>query len=207
MHITWKGQSCFQIMATPSKGEQVSIVIDPFDDSIGLKSPSLQADILIISDHETGKEIKGNPFLISNPGEYEIKDVFVHGFSFIQKKERNTIYIIETEEIRLCHLNNFSNKEITSEQLEKIGDIDILMIPIGGGDIIDSSQAVKIVSQIEPRIVIPMSYKIPKLKIKLEGVDVFLKAMGQKSAETLDKLLIKKKDLPEGETKVIVLRP
>jgi len=207
MHITWKGQSCFQIMATPLKGEQVSVVIDPFDDSLGLKSPSLQADILITSDYGMGKEIKGNPFLISNPGEYEIKDVFIHGFYFIQKKGRNTIYVIEAEGIRLCHLNNFSNKEITSEQLEKIGDIDILMIPTGGGDIIDSSQAVKIVSQIEPRIVIPMSYKIPKLKIKLEGVDVFLKAMGQKSAETLDKLLIKKKDLPEGETKVIVLRP
>jgi len=207
MHIIWKGQSCFQIMATPLKGEQVSVVIDPFNDSLGLKSPSLSADILIISNHETGKEIKGKPFLISNPGEYEIKDIFIHGFSFIQKKGKNTIYVIEAEGIRLCHLNNFSNKEITSEQLEKIGDIDILMIPTGGGETIDSSQAVKIVSQIEPRVVIPMNYQIPKLKAKLEGVDVFLKAMGQKSAETFDKFLIKKKDFSEGETKVIVLRP
>ncbi len=206
MHIIWKGQSCFQIVAAPTKGEQVSIVIDPFDQSLGLKPLNLTADILISSDYGTGKEIKGNPFLISGPGEYEIKDIFIHGFSFLQKKGWNTIYVIEAEGIRLCHLNNFSNKEITSEQLEKIGDIDILIIPTGGEDTIDSSQAVKIISQIEPRIVIPMSYQIPKLKAKLEGVDKFLKAMGQKSAETLDKLLIKKKDLPEGETKVIVLR-
>ena len=207
MHIIWKGQSCFQIIATPSKGEQVSIVINPFDQSLGLKSPNTPADILISSNYGDGKEIKGNPFLVCGPGEYEIKDISIYGFYLVQKEKRNIIYTIEAEGIRLCHLNGLSNKEITSEQLEKIGNIDILMIPTGGGDTIDSSQAVKIVSQIEPRIIIPMSYQIPKLKAKLEGVDKFLKAMGQKSAETFDKFLIKKKDLPEGETKVIVLKP
>lgn len=216
MHIIWQGQSCFQIIVSRNKGEQVSIVIDPFDESTGLKAPSMPADILLIthphSDHNNKKAVKGTPFLIEGPGEYEVKDVYIQGMSAYhdetQGKERgqNTIYTLETEALRLCHLGDLGQKELTAEQLDKIGDIDILMVPVGGVYTIDAKGASKVIAQIEPRIVIPMHYYIPKLKIKLEGVGEFLKEMGKKSIEPQDKLLIKKKDLTGEETKIVVLK-
>ena len=220
MHIIWHGQSCFQIIIARNKGEQVSLLIDPFDASIGLRAPSLSADILLIShshpDHSNKKAARGNPFLIEGPGEYEIKEVFIQGIpSFHDDKEGkerglNTIYTIEAEEMRLCHLGDLGQKELSDDQLEKIGDIDILMIPVGGMTTISAKEAAKIISEIEPRVVIPMHYHLPKLRTvggrKLEGVDKFLKEMGRKSTEAQPKLLVKKKDLPE-ETKIVVLKP
>lgn len=216
MHIIWHGQSFFQIQVSYNKGEQIMLAIDPFDETIGLKVPSLSADILLIThshhDHSNKKAIKGTPFLIEGPGEYEVKGVFIQGIpSFhdnVQGKQRgqNTIYTIEAEDMRLCHLGDLGQKELTSEQIEEIGDIDILMIPVGGVYTINSKEANRIIAQLEPRIVIPMHYHIPKLKIKLEGVDKFLKEFGRKSIVPQPKLLIKKKDLTE-ETKLVVLQP
>jgi L-ascorbate metabolism protein UlaG (beta-lactamase superfamily) len=212
MHIIWQGQSCFQLIATRQKGEQVSIVIDPFDDETGLKAPSLAGDILLIThdhhDHNNKKAVKGTPFIIEGPGEYESKEVYVQGivsFHGEDKKELNTIYIIEAEGLKICHLGDFGQKELTPEQLEKIGDIDILMVPVGGEHTVDSKGAAKIISQIEPHIAVPMHYALPKLKIKLDGVEQFLKEMGKKSVEPQPKLLIKKKDLTSEETQVVVL--
>jgi len=216
MHIIWHGQSFFQIQVSYNKGEQITLAIDPFDEAIGLKVPSLSADILLIShshhDHSNKKAIKGTPFLIEGPGEYEVKGIFIQGIpSFhdnVQGKQRgqNTIYTIEAEDVRLCHLGDLGQKELTSEQIEEIGDVDILMIPVGGVYTINSKEANRIIAQLEPRIVIPMHYHLPKLKIKLEGVDKFLKEFGRKSITPQPKLLIKKKDLAE-ETKLVVLQP
>ncbi|MFH1841304.1 MAG: MBL fold metallo-hydrolase [Candidatus Nealsonbacteria bacterium] len=216
MHIVWHGQSFFQITAAQNKNGQVSVAIDPFDEATGLKVPSFAADILLIThdhhDHNNKKSIKGTPFLVEGPGEYEVKEIFIQGIpSFHDDAEgkqrgQNVIYTIETENMRLCHLGDLGQKELTDEQIEKIGDIDILMIPVGGVYTISSKEALKIISQIEPRIIIPMHYHIPKLKIKLEDEDKFLKAMGRKSVEPQNKLLIKKKDLPT-ETKIILLKP
>ena len=217
MHIIWQGQSCFQILAARGKGEQVSVVIDPFSEDLGIKEPKLAADILLIThehkDHNNKKSVSGNPFLVASPGEYEVKETFIQGISSFhdqkEGKERgiNTIYTVEAEGMRLCHLGDLGQKELTPEQLERIGDIDVLMIPVGGNYTIGSEEATKIISQIEPRIVIPMHYDLPKLKVKLEGVEKFLKAMGVKSLEPLPKFSVKKKDLPEEETKVVLLKP
>lgn len=217
MHIIWRGQSCFEIIASQKAGEQVKIVIDPFSEDIGLKLPKTEADILLVShehhDHNNIKGVGGEPFLIQGPGEYERKDIFIQGIpSFHDEKEGkerglNTIYTIETEEMRLCHLGDLGQKELTPEQLEKIGDIDILMVPVGGTYTIDVKGAAKIISQIEPRVAIPMHYYLPKLSIKIDGLDLFLKEMGRKSAEPQPKLLIKKKDLIAEETQIVVLAP
>lgn len=217
MNIIWYGQSFFKIITPRQKSEQVLISIDPFSEKIGLKPPSFESDILLIThnhdDHNNKKAIKGKPFLIEGPGEYEIKEVFIQGISCFhdnvegQKRGMSTIYTIETEEIKICHLGDLGQKELTPEQVEKIGAIDILMIPIGGEYTINSKEAIKIINQIEPRIIIPMHYQIPKLKLdkKLEEVGEFLKEMGQKSTEIQKNLQIKKKNLPSEEMKVIVL--
>lgn len=207
MQITWYGQSCFQITASKNKNEAVSIVINPFSPESGLKLPPLEAGILLVSckhkDYNNVQAVSANPFLIEGQGEYEIKDVFIQGIP----GETNTIYTIEAEDLKICHLGNFNQKELTSEQLEKIGDVDILMIPVGGADTISSKEALKIMSQIEPKITIPMHYAIPKLKAKLDPLDKFLKALGVKSLEPEKKLVIKKKDIAPDEAKIIALKP
>lgn len=215
MQIFWHGQSLFEILTIPKKNSQIKIVIDPFDESLGLKIPKLEADILLIThqhfDHNNKKIVKGNFFLIEGPGEYEIKNIFIQGIpSFhdnLKGKERgeNTIYTIESEEIKICHLGDLGQKELTKEQLEKIGQVDILMIPIGGNYTISSKEALKIMSQIEPKITIPMHYFLPKMKVKLEGIEKFFKILGIKNLEPIKKLSIKKKDLSPEEAKIVIL--
>jgi L-ascorbate metabolism protein UlaG (beta-lactamase superfamily) len=218
MQITWKGQSCFQLTSSQGKDGHVNIVIDPFDEAeTGLRIPKLEADILLVThqhkDHNNTKAVSGSPFLVEGPGEYEVKEVFVQGIlsfhdsSQGKEKGNNTIYVIEAEDLRICHLGDLGQKELTSEQVEQIGDIDILMVPVGGNFTIDSKEAVKIMSQIEPSIIIPMHYAIPKLKIKLDGLDKFLKTMGVKKLEALPKLSVKKKDILPEEAKIVVLNP
>ena len=218
MIITWRGQSCFRLITSRGKDEQRAVVIDPYDKELGLGSIKLQADILLVShqhhDHNNVKAVSGSPFLIDSPGEYEIKEIFIQGIPGFHDdssgKERGkiTIFTIEIEGIRICFLSDLGQKELSPEQLDEIGSIDILMIPIGGVYTISAKEAIKIISQIEPKIIIPMHYQIPKLKLKLEGLDEFLKAMvGAKTIEPQDKLSVRKKDLLEEKAKIIVLEP
>lgn len=224
MQIIWKGQSCFQIITSQGKDSQVSLIIDPFGPDCGLKVPNLSGDILLVThDHPSHNNIKalpqqGQPFLIDGLGEYEIKGVYIQGIPAFHRNINFgkppssaaggvTIYTIESENMRICHMGDFGQKELFPEQLEDIGEIDILLIPIGGNETIGSEEAQKIISQIEPKIVIPMHYSLPKLKAKLNGLDKFLKVMGEKNHESLPKLIIKSKDLTtDEETKTIVLR-
>jgi len=163
-------------------------------------------------DHQNVKAIKGQPFIIEGPGEYEVKGAFIRGIDSyhdnVKGRERgkNTIYSFQVEDIRTCHLGDLGQKELTEEQVEKIGEIDILMIPVGGNFTISAEEATKIINQLEPTIIIPMHYKIPRLTVKLDGPEKFLKKMGTKSPERLEVLSIKKKDLPE-EIKIILLKP
>jgi len=216
MNIIWHGQSCFEIIATPAKNSQIKIIINPFSEELGLKTPKLEADIVLVKynhhSHNGVKGIVGSPFLISGPGEYEIKDVFIQGIpSYSDKKEKardeNTIYAIEAEDLKLCHLGDLDQKELTEEQLEEIGDIDILMVPIGNAYTISAKEALRIMAQIEPKITIPMNYALPKLKIKLDGLEKFLKSLGIKAIEPVSKLTIKQKDISSEEAKIVVLRP
>ncbi|MDO8663638.1 MAG: MBL fold metallo-hydrolase [Candidatus Wildermuthbacteria bacterium] len=217
MVIIWHGQSCFEIIAGSQKNGQVKIIIDPFSEELGLRLPKLEGDVALVShdhqDHNNIKALEGSPFLIQGPGEYEVKGVYVRGIPSFHDaqggKERgaNTIYTIETEDLKICHLGDFGENELSDEALEQIGEVDILMIPVGGVYTISAKEAMKVMSQIEPRVTIPMHYAIPKLKVKLEGLDKFLKALGMKAQEPLDKLSIKKKDILPEEAKVVVLNP
>ena len=211
MVITWYGQSCFKIQS----GETV-LFADPFDKEIGLTPPRGQANIITIShqhhDHNNSEPLTGEPLIIDGPGEYEFKGVNIKGvFSYHDSEEgkkngTNTVYIIEMEGIKICHLGDLGQKKLTEEQQEEIDGVDILMVPIGGTYTIDGEGAAEIINQIEPRIVIPMHYKIPGLTIKIDGVEPFLKEMGVSKKEAVDKLTIKKKDLPQEDTEVVVMK-
>ena len=211
MNIIWYGHSCFKIQS-----KDLVLVTDPFDKSVGLRPPSCRADIVTVShqhyDHNNTAVIKDNPFIIDGPGEYEIKGVAIWGVSSFhdncQGAERgtNTIFVIEIEGIRICHLGDLGQDSLVNGQLEKIGAVDILMIPVGGVFTIGWGKANGVISQIEPRIIIPMHYKIPGLNLKIDTLDKFVQERGVSKKEAVGKLSVKKKDLPQEEAETVVMK-
>lgn len=191
------------------------MVIDPYGKELGLTPPRFRADIALVThghfDHAHTESLSGNPFVISGPGEFEVKGISVIGIESFhddehgKKRGTNTIYKIIIEDLRLAHMGDFGETTLRDETLEHIGDVDILMIPVGGAYTIDASGAAKIIKQIEPRFVIPMHYKIPGLNVALNSVDQFLKEMGTDNIETRDKFSVKKKDIGENEKTEIIL--
>ncbi|MDP3778549.1 MAG: MBL fold metallo-hydrolase [bacterium] len=212
MVITWYGQSCFKIQS----GDLV-IVIDPFSKEIGLTPPRFRADVALSShahdDHNNLESVTGEPFIINNPGEYEVKGAYVHGIETFHDNENgaerglNTIFLVEIEGIRILHMGDYGDDANRDAQfIEEVGEVDILLVPVGGTFTIDGQRAARLTKDIEPRFVIPMHYKIPGLKIALADNTQFLKEMGVKNAESQEKFTIKKKDITEEEkTEVVVL--
>jgi len=216
MNITWYGHSCFKIQTKPHRGsEDITIFTDPFDKRIGLRPPQGNANIITIShshyDHNNATALKGEPSIIDAPGEYSIKNIQIEGVdSFHDKKEgsergRNAIFIIKSEDLKICHLGDLGHI-LSEDQVEKIGDIDVLMIPVGGKYTISPKEAENVVSQLEPKIILPMHYKIKDLKIEgLEDEKRFCAEIGISVEKNVSKLNIRKKDLDEMENKIILM--
>ncbi len=222
MQIIWHGQSCFEIIVSRGKGENVTLLVDPpAEAKTGLRAPAktgAQIVLLTNASYTAGRgdleKIAPGAFLIDGPGEYESRGVYIRGIDFNFGKAAatdaaaaGTIYTIEAEEMKLCHLGNFPDKELAAAQVEKIGNVDILMFPAGGGKNFGAKEALKVVSQIEPSIAVPMNYEIPKLKLEAGDLKEFLKTAGISQAEPLAKLTIKKKDINLEEAKIVVLNP
>jgi L-ascorbate metabolism protein UlaG (beta-lactamase superfamily) len=207
MDINWYGHACFRL-----KSRGATLVTDPYDKSLGLSLPSLKANIVTVS-HDTPHHnytagVKGNCKVIDSPGEYEINGVFVTGIHIApsknaQKDIRNNVFVIYLDDIALCHLGDLVHVP-TQKQVEDMGNIDVLMVPVGGQNALKAAQAAEVISLIEPYIVIPMHYKLPNLTIKLDPVGKFLKEMGITKAETVDTLKLTKSSLPE-ETQVVLM--
>ena len=211
MEINWLGQSAFKI-----KGKTATVVTDPFDPQmLGIKLPKVEADIVTIShdhgDHNNLDGVSGYSFVATGPGEYEIKGVaFVGIASWHDAKDgaergKNTIFTFNVDGVRVCHLGDLGQEALTDTQVEEIGQVDILMIPVGGVYTIDAATAAKVVAQLEPRIVIPMHYLDPELKLELEPVENFLKEMGKEDVTAQPKLVVTAEKLPE-ELEVAVLQ-
>lgn len=210
MEITWLGHSCFKI-----KGASLVLITDPYSSDIGFAFSKTKADIVTVShnhfDHNNISAVGGDPFVIDGPGEYEVQGINITGIpTFHDEKQgqecgRNTVYLIEMDELRICHLGDLGHI-LSNETLEKIDGVDILMIPCGGVFTINSEKAQEVVNQINPKVIIPMHYKIEGLNINLEKVDQFCQEIGICKAPQ-DKLMIKKVSLPpEGEEETIILK-
>lgn len=210
MQISWHGLSCFEITTTTPQGT-VSLVVDPYDNNTGLRFPrTLEAQVVAITHEEEDANnvsaVTGEPFVVRMPGEYEVKDVFVFGIAAPAKgkAKENVIYRIESEGMHLAHLGAL-DRELTDAELQELSNIDILMIPVGGGRVMTPEVASEVISQIEPRIVIPMTHAIPNVKEKLASVEDFCKELGSCRRENAPKLKISRKDLPEDDMLVMNL--
>ncbi|MBU0578186.1 MBL fold metallo-hydrolase [Patescibacteria group bacterium] len=209
MEIKFHGHACFSI-----KDGKTVIVTDPYDESIGLKMPKLTANVVTISfdskAHSAKDVVDGNPMVLNWPGEYETLGVHFKGIhSFHNTKEdkeqlENVIFTINFNGIRFCHLGAQGTK-LTPEQLEQVGDVDVLFVPAGKTESVDAKKAKEIIEQIEPRIIIPMTYHTEGSNRNLASLEEFLSVMAAKNTEPVDSFVVKKSELPEDNSKVVVL--
>jgi len=208
MEIDWFGLSCFRLRA-----RDATVVTDPYEKSIGLKLPRPRADIVTISHNHAGHDhadgVAGNPKIIQGPGEYEISNVFVTGVQTFHDKRggkdrgKNTVYALNIEGLNVCHLGDLGHVP-TQAQADLIGQVDILLVPVGAGNALNASDAAEVVSLFEPQVVIPMHYRVPELAVKLDVVDKFIKEMGIKAPAAVESLNFKRDNLPK-ETQVFLL--
>lgn len=217
MEITFLGHSSFRI-----KCKKNIIVTDPYNENVGFEMPQVSADIITIShqhqDHNNLAAVKPTtkrekPFVVDGPGEYEISNVSIFGVASFHdnsggsKRGENTIYLISVDGLRLAHLGDLGHK-LTEGQLEEINGVDVLFIPVGGNYTIDDNQAVEIIGQIEPKVIIPMHYKTAEMKADF-GIDLtvndFLKTIGEEGSKPREKLIISKDKLPP-EREIVILK-
>lgn len=213
MNIKYLGHSSFCIRSKDAK-----IVTDPYDPSVGIKFPKIDADIVTLShdhaDHNYYQGVTGEPLIVDWPGEFEKKGVRISGFATYHDKKKgeerghNTLFKIEADGISILHLGDLGHT-LDESTLEAIGDIDILLVPVGGFYTIDAKEAVEVIKQIEPSLIIPMHYRTSAHDEKVFGqvapLEDFLKVYGLEIPETVDQLAIKKEDIGD-ETKVIVMK-
>lgn len=212
MTISHIGHSCFKI-----RGKRTTLLTDPYSpDSLGLSFPRVKADIVTIShnhqDHNYKKGVKDSPVVFSAPGEYEVKGVRIRGLATYhddkkgKDRGKNTIFRIEIDRISILHCGDLGHP-MDDEITETLDEIDIIMIPVGGIYTIDAKKAVEVVTSLEPKIVIPMHYKISEFKKdslkKLSPVSDFLREY-DKAPSREGKLKVSKRSLPE-EQMVVVL--
>ena len=207
MEITWYGLSCFRLI---DRGK-ASIITDPYSSRLGLAPLKVRGDVVTISHDAPGHNfdggVSGRRHTLSGPGEYEIGGVFITGISTIEEvgQTQNLLFLFDFGDITIAHLGDMS-KVPTQTQTEALEQVDVLLVPVGGGKSLNAAKAAELVSMLEPSIVIPMHYKIPKLKIDLESVDRFLKEMGVSDPGEEASLKITSGGLPE-ETQVVLLTP
>ena len=208
MEITWLGRACFRI-----RGKEATIVTDPPDKSTGYSIGRPTADIVTVSNsqpaHSNVDGVAGNPRVIEGPGEFEIAGTSIIGVATSRGQAgqteggKNVAYVFEVEDMRIGHLGAIGHVP-TSTQIEEMGGVDVLLVPVGGGDSLEPATAAETVNLLEPKLVVPMNYKTDAERDKLGSLDRFLKEMGAKSPEHHAKLTVTRSSLPE-ETQIMVI--
>jgi len=213
MEIKYLAHSSFLI-----KTKDAKVITDPFDPKfVGLKFSKQEADVVTIShthkDHSFTELIEGIPLILTWPGQFEKKGVRIWGFSSFHDKvggkERgeNILYKIESEGVSILHCGDLGTIP-TDTQIDEIGDVDILLVPVGGKYSLTADEAIQLIKKVEPSIVIPMHYGRQDLLIEgLAPLEEFLKKMGAEQTEPLEKLVVKKEDFElDVAMRVVVLK-
>lgn len=211
MDIVWYGHACFRL-----RGRDTVLVTDPYDRSTGFPPLRLTADVVTISHphphhaaieavQPAGERLRR----VDGPGEYEVAGALIEGVATYRDKQRgalrgkNTAYLIHLDDLSVCHLGALGHT-LNSTQIEALKDADILLVPVGGGGALDGAEAAEVVSQLEPKLVIPMYYGTPALQ--LDSVDRFCKELAVPEATVQPRLSITKSGLSD-ETRVVLLSP
>jgi len=200
LEISWLGHSCFRI-----RGKQTTIITDPYSPVLGYSLGKPTAGIVTVSHQHPGHSyvegIGGEPRLVTGPGEYEIAGVLIIGMAAFHDEEKgerrgkNTIYLMEIDEISVCHLGDLGHV-LTAEQVEELGDVDVLLLPVGGVSTVNAPMAAEVVRQLEPKVVVPMHYKTEALSRELEPAERFLKETGVEQVASQAKLSFSRTSLP-----------
>ena len=207
MHISWLGNSAFKIETKTPLKEEVSILINPYNLPKSDLPRNLKSDLVLLTNGTDNTiTLSGEPFIISTPGEYEIQGVMIYAIQLPagEKGLTQMIYHFETELMSVTFLGPFKDK-LTDEIIEKLGVVDIALLPVGGKTVLSADEANDIVGQVEPRVVIPHSFTLPGKNDVYDTVDKFAKLMGQKDVEWLPKFKVSKRDLPQEETQLVLL--
>lgn len=216
MIIQYYGHFCFKITTKPAgRGAQdVVTFLDPFDKSVGLRPPQGQANLVLVShdhaDHNNVEALKGEPRVVDIPGEYSVQGINIIGIPSSHdnksgaERGQNTIFVLESEDMRICHMGDLGS-DLSEKQLEAINGIDVLMIPIGGKYTIDGKKAHEIIKKIEPKIIIPMHFKMKGTLIDIQDEKEFCDEIGTCPKERLSKINLKKKDLEEKNMEVVIM--
>lgn len=210
MDINWYGFSCFRL-----RERGVTAVCDPLSrKATGIQLPRLRADIVTISSSSSAyvqgtDAVSGEPKILRGPGDYEVKQVLVTGLPSSQNGTRNVAFFLDFSGLTVGHLGELGQAPASAGG-EELGDIDVLLAPVSGPHIADVSRIAEVISQLDPRIVVPMQYRHEGLRSEqsdsMEPVDRFLKELGISEPEMTDTLKLTKNSLPE-ETQVVLLRP
>jgi L-ascorbate metabolism protein UlaG (beta-lactamase superfamily) len=213
--IQYLGHSCFRL-----RGRDGIVLTDPYDRSVGLDIGKPTAHIITVShdhpDHANIAAVKPareKIFTISGPGEYEVGGILISGVRTYHDKKKgedlgwNTVYVIHIDDVVFCHLGDLGH-ELSSQQIDDIGAVDVLFVPVGGGETIGPAEAASVISQIEPRIVIPMHYQAGDQGGELAPLEKFTHELGLKEFTPEDRLNLTPANLPpEGEeTRVVIMR-
>jgi L-ascorbate metabolism protein UlaG (beta-lactamase superfamily) len=211
LDITWYGLNCFRL----TERGQVSVVTDPFGDGLGLEVPKLKGDVVTVCNDSplfnNVSAVKGNQYVIHGPGEYEVGGLFVYGTAMHTVNETtgeaiyNVAHSIQYGGLTVAHLGCLNHVPEQST-LQELGDVNVVIIPIGGGDALNANQAAEVVALLEPSYIIPMFYEIDGLTLPLESAERFLKVMGVSKILQEDALRVTASSLPE-QPQVILLNP
>jgi len=208
MEITWYGYNCFGL-----KTKGGSLVVDPYKNDVGLKLPALKANVVIMSDEENknndAKNIEGEPKILTWPGEYEVAGIAITALQIGKPADakkaadkKSMIYSFDADGLKVCYISNFMTP-ISDELMESIGDVDILVVPVGKDHF---EEIHKTIEEIEPRIVVPIGYKTAGLKIETGDLEAFLKKTGTPSGKTSDKFSVSSRtELPQEKTEFVIL--
>jgi L-ascorbate metabolism protein UlaG (beta-lactamase superfamily) len=217
--VQYLGHSCFRL-----RGRDGIVLTDPYDRSVGLDIGKPTAHIVTVShdhpDHANVASVRPareRVFVVEGAGEYEISGILITGVrTFHDKKKgeergKNTVYVIHLDDVVFCHLGDLGH-ELTAQQLDEIGSVDVLFVPVGGGETITPAEATSVISQLEPRIVVPMHYAQSdqmSFAEELGSLEKFTNELGLKEYVAETKLNLNSSSLPaEGEqTRVVIMRP
>lgn len=209
MLITWHGQYTIKIVT-----RNITLLIDPHSPKTGLAPLRVKTDIIALSNPQNKemsylKSLTGNSLIIDNPGEYSLSHLTLYARGWHDKEgNERAFHRWHIENITLLHVGALNRKlrDTELQELEDI-DIDILFLPIGGHDSFNVEKALNLLTTVEPRIVIPVHYHIPKLNNKIISVDQFAKEMGVSPKNTIPKLNITTGKLPAEGLETIILSP